>query len=56
MSPGWGACNLTLAIARYELAVALGLVLLGIQVVEPAPADAIFAITISVAAVAGDST
>jgi O-antigen ligase len=44
---------LFLAIARYELAAGLGVALLGIVLVEPAPPDVVFAITISVAAVTG---
>jgi hypothetical protein len=44
---------LALALTRYDVAVALGLILIGIQAVEPAPADVIFAVVISVAAVAG---
>ncbi len=44
---------LALAIARYETAVALGLLILGVQYLEPAPADAIFAVIIAVAAIAG---
>jgi len=44
---------LALVVARYDWAVALGLVLLGVQTIEPAPADAIFAVVIAVAAMAG---
>jgi hypothetical protein len=44
---------LALAVARYDAAVALGLVLWGVQSVEPAPSDFIFAIVIAVAAVTG---
>ena len=49
---GLGAV-LALAIARYETAVALGILLLGVVRVEPAPPDAIFAIVMSVALVTG---
>lgn len=44
---------LALAIARYEAAVALGVALLGVVAVEPAPPDAVFAIVIAVALVTG---
>jgi hypothetical protein len=44
---------LLLAIARYDVAVALGFLLLGIVVVEPAPADLVFTVVIVVAAVTG---
>jgi O-antigen ligase len=44
---------LTLAIARYEAAVALGILLLGVVRVEPAPPDAIFGIVMAVALVTG---
>lgn len=42
-----------LAIARYETAVALGIVLLGVVRIEPAPPDAIFGIVMIVALVTG---
>ena len=44
---------LALAVARYDAAVALGLLLLGVQAIEPAPPDFVFAIVIAVAAVTG---
>lgn len=44
---------LALAVARYDLAVALGILLLGVVRIEPAPPDAVFAIVIAVAAVTG---
>ena len=44
---------LALAVARYDLAVALGILMLGVVRIEPAPPDAIFAIVIAVAAVTG---
>jgi hypothetical protein len=44
---------LALAIVRYEAAVALGFVLLGVVSVEPAPSDIVFAIVIVVALVTG---
>lgn len=44
---------LALAVARYDLAVGLGILMLGIVRFEPAPPDAIFAIVIAVAAVTG---
>jgi O-antigen ligase len=44
---------LLLAIVRYDAAVALGLGLIGIQAIEPSPADAVFGIAIAVAAVTG---
>ena len=44
---------LALAIARYEVAVALGVLLLGVVRFEPAPPDAIFAVVIAVAVVTG---
>jgi O-antigen ligase len=44
---------LALAVARYDAAVALGLVLLGFQMVEPAPPDFVFGVVIAVAAVTG---
>ena len=42
-----------LAVARYDAAVALGIGLLGVVFVEPAPSDAIFAVVIAVALVTG---
>ena len=42
-----------LALARYETAVALGFLLLGVVVAEPAPADAIFAVVMAIALVTG---
>jgi O-antigen ligase len=47
------ALVLTLAIARYDAAVALGLLLIGVVQVEPAPPDAVFGIVIAVAVVTG---
>lgn len=44
---------LALAIARYEAAVTLGFCLFGIVVLEPAPADGVFAVVIAVALVTG---
>ncbi len=46
-----GAVALTLL--RYELAVAIGFLLLGIVLVEPAPTDGLFAIVMAVALVTG---
>ncbi|HYN51730.1 MAG TPA: O-antigen ligase family protein, partial [Thermoleophilaceae bacterium] len=43
----------TLALARYEAAVALGFVLLGLVRVEPAPSDGVFAMVIALALVTG---
>ena len=59
--PGWavlagGLCLLgvlALAIARYDTAVALGFLLFAVVRVEPAPADAVFAVVIAVAVVTG---
>jgi hypothetical protein len=42
---------LALAIARYHAAVALGFALLGVVVVEPAPADGVFVVVMAVALV-----
>ena len=42
-----------LSLARYEAAVGLGFVILGVVVVEPAPPDAVFAIVIAVGLVTG---
>lgn len=44
---------LLVAVLRYEAAVALGLLLLGVVAVEPAPPDGVFAIVIAVALVTG---
>jgi O-antigen ligase len=44
---------LALAVARYHAAVALGIVLLGVVVVEPAPTDAVFLVVIAVAMATG---
>ena len=44
---------LALAVARYEVAVALGFLLLGVVRVEPAPSDGVFAVVIAVALVTG---
>ena len=44
---------LALALARYHAAVALGVVLLGVVVVEPAPTDAVFFVVIAVAMATG---
>lgn len=40
---------LALALARYDAAVALGALLLGFQVVDPAPADGVFVVVMAVA-------
>jgi hypothetical protein len=45
--------TLTLALLRYDAAVALGLLLLGIVRIEPAPVDGVFAVVIAVAIVTG---
>ena len=42
-----------LALSRYEMAVALGVLLLGVVKFEPAPPDAVFGVVIGVAAVTG---
>jgi O-antigen ligase len=44
-----------LAVVRYDAAVALGFLILGVVWVEPAPPDAVFALLIAVAAVTGRS-
>jgi len=44
---------LALAVARYDLIVALGFLLLGIARVEPSPSDALFSIAIAVAIAGG---
>lgn len=59
--PGWavlagGLCLLgvlALAVANYDAAVALGFLLFAVVRVEPAPADAVFAVVIAVAVVTG---
>jgi O-antigen ligase len=43
----------TLALVQLDVAVALGFVLIGVVVVEPAPSDALFAVTMVAAAVGG---
>lgn len=43
----------TLALARYEAAVALGFILLGLVRVEPAPSDGVFAMVMALALVTG---
>lgn len=45
--------TLTLTVARYELAVGLGLLLLGVVAVEPAPPDGVFAVVIALSLVTG---
>jgi O-antigen ligase len=44
---------LALALARYEAAVALGILLLGVVRIEPAPSDGVFAMVMAVALVTG---
>jgi hypothetical protein len=44
---------LALALARYHAAVALGLVLLAVQAVDPAPTDGVFAVVLAVAFATG---
>jgi O-antigen ligase len=44
---------LALSLARYEAAVALGFLLLGVVRIEPAPTDGVFAIVMAVALVTG---
>src|SRR5262245_25046915 len=44
---------LALAVARYDTAVALGFLLFAVVLVEPAPADAVFAVVIAVALATG---
>jgi O-antigen ligase len=44
---------LALALARYEMAVALGVLLLGVVRIEPAPSDGVFAVVMTVALVTG---
>ena len=51
---GLGLVGVTmLALARYEAAVFLGFLLLGVVKVEPAPPDLVFGVVISIAAVTG---
>lgn len=45
--------TLALAVARYDAAVALGILLLAVVRIEPAPADLVFAVLIAVAFAAG---
>jgi O-antigen ligase len=45
--------TLALAVARYDAAVALGVLLLAVVRIEPAPADLVFAVVIAVAFAAG---
>ena len=45
--------TLALALARYDAAVGLGVALLGVVVVDPAPADLVFIVVIAVAAASG---
>jgi O-antigen ligase len=47
------AAMLALAVTRYELAVALGFLLLGVVRFEPAPADAVLAVLIALAVAGG---
>ena len=44
---------LALALARYHAAVALGALLLGVQVVEPSPSDGVFFVVMAVALATG---
>jgi len=54
LAGGVGALTvLALALARYDLAVALGFLVLGIVRIEPAPVDGVFAIVMAVALVTG---
>lgn len=54
LAGGAGLLGITfLAIARYDWAVALGIGLLGVVNVEPAPPDLVFAVVIAVAATTG---
>ena len=48
--------TLALALARYEAAVALGMVILGVVFVQPAPPDAVLMIVMAVAVVTGRFT
>jgi O-antigen ligase len=45
--------TIALALARYDAAVGLGIALLGIVVVDPAPSDLVFVVVIAVAAATG---
>lgn len=45
--------GLALVLARYDLAVSIGFLLLAVVVVEPAPSDALFGLIMAVAAVTG---
>ena len=45
--------TLALALARYDAAVALGIALLGIVVVDPAPSDLLFVVVMAIAATSG---
>jgi O-antigen ligase len=45
--------TLALALVRYDAAVGLGVALLGVVVVDPAPSDLVFVVVIAVAAVSG---
>ena len=49
------AGTLALALVRYDAAVGLGVALLGVVVVDPAPADLVFVVVIAVAAASGAS-
>lgn len=54
MAAGLGLASVTaIAVLRYDAAVALGMIFLGVVFVEPAPPDAIFAVVIAVALVTG---
>lgn len=54
LATGAGAVAvLALALTRYHAAVALGVLLLGVVVVEPAPSDAVFFVVIAVAMATG---
>jgi O-antigen ligase len=45
--------TIALAVARYDAAVGLGVALLGVVVVDPAPSDLVFVVVIAVAAATG---
>jgi hypothetical protein len=47
------AIGALLAIARYDLAVTIGFLLLAVVLIEPAPSDALFGLVLAVAAVTG---
>ncbi len=54
LAAGFGLLALlALALTRYHAVVALGVLLLGIAIVEPAPSDAVFFVAIAVAVAAG---